>query len=126
MKKSVRLWIEALRSGKYKQGKNYLKRKTKSGYRYCCLGVACELYNKTHKRKLKIFSRKIVGATRVTAFYYDSKEADFLPRKVQVWLGLVSEDGAFGLNTLAEKNDAGMRFKEIADIIESKPKGLFK
>lgn len=32
-------WIEALRSGKYKQGKGNLCHK---GY-YCCLGVLCEL-----------------------------------------------------------------------------------
>jgi hypothetical protein len=34
-------WIEALRSGKYKQGREYLK---KDGF-HCCLGVACEIYN---------------------------------------------------------------------------------
>lgn len=32
-------WVEALRSGKYQQGKNYLN----SEGRYCCLGVLCEL-----------------------------------------------------------------------------------
>lgn len=32
-------WVKALCSGKYKQGKGYLKRKG----RYCCLGVLGEL-----------------------------------------------------------------------------------
>lgn len=36
-------WVKALRSGKYKQGKNYLRRQTPEGDRYCCLGVLCEI-----------------------------------------------------------------------------------
>lgn len=32
-------WIDALRSGKYKQGKGRMKRKRPDGYRFCCLGV---------------------------------------------------------------------------------------
>ena len=34
-------WIEALRSGKYKQGKNRLHRAEDNSY--CCLGVLCEV-----------------------------------------------------------------------------------
>jgi hypothetical protein len=33
-------WVEALRSGKYKQGKQALRNKADC---YCCLGVLCEL-----------------------------------------------------------------------------------
>ena len=32
-------WIEALRSGRFKQGKNALKTNDK----HCCLGVLCEV-----------------------------------------------------------------------------------
>lgn len=32
-------WVEALRSGKYKQGKEALC----FGDKYCCLGVLCEI-----------------------------------------------------------------------------------
>ena len=39
----LRLWANALLSGKYYQGKGQLK--TKSGA-YCCLGVACEVSGK--------------------------------------------------------------------------------
>lgn len=38
-KKLARKWVDALRSGKYKQGRNSL---VKDG-KYCCLGVLCEL-----------------------------------------------------------------------------------
>lgn len=37
-----RLWVEALRSGEYEQGRTWLREND----RYCCLGVACELYRK--------------------------------------------------------------------------------
>lgn len=35
-------WVEALRSGKYKQGKKSLR--SREGDKYCCLGVLCDLY----------------------------------------------------------------------------------
>jgi hypothetical protein len=42
MNKKVKTkWLEALRSGKYKQGKARLKREGK----YCCLGVLCDISN---------------------------------------------------------------------------------
>jgi hypothetical protein len=34
-----KLWVEALRSGKYKQGKYHLH----TGDKYCCLGVLCDI-----------------------------------------------------------------------------------
>lgn len=33
------LWLVALRSGKYEQGKRFLR----AGEQYCCLGVLCDL-----------------------------------------------------------------------------------
>jgi hypothetical protein len=47
-KKDIMTWINALRSGKYKQARKKLQ--TKNGY--CCFGVACELFipkNKQHR-----------------------------------------------------------------------------
>lgn len=38
-------WIEALYSGEYKQG-SLLKYDKKDNEYYCCLGVACKVYNK--------------------------------------------------------------------------------
>ena len=35
----VKLWIKALRSGRYKQGRNYLNK----GNRWCCLGVMIDV-----------------------------------------------------------------------------------
>lgn len=39
------LWVEALRSGKYEQGKYCLR--TAEG-KYCCLGVLCEISGKEY------------------------------------------------------------------------------
>lgn len=39
-KKDIQKWIDALRSGLYKQGRGHLQ--TKKGY--CCLGVACDIF----------------------------------------------------------------------------------
>lgn len=38
-----RKWIDALRSGKYKQGKSNLARRAGDTIEYCCLGVLCEI-----------------------------------------------------------------------------------
>lgn len=43
-KENIKKWVDALRSGEFKQGIGMLK--TPGGY-YCCLGVACELYRLT-------------------------------------------------------------------------------
>lgn len=36
-------WLEALRSGEYKQGRAYLRKDDK----FCCLGVLCDLIDST-------------------------------------------------------------------------------
>lgn len=36
-------WVKALRSGKYKQGKEKLHQKTPNGDIWCCLGVFCDV-----------------------------------------------------------------------------------
>lgn len=44
MNKDVKkMWVDALRSGTYLQGKNYLHRTDGS---FCCLGVLCDLYSR--------------------------------------------------------------------------------
>ena len=116
-RKSVQLWLEALRSGLYKQTRGQLR--NEKGF--CCLGVACEVYNiqqrKNHKKQLQYEN-----------FHYD-EEYNTLPNKVKNWLGLTSEDGGYyrgsKLKSLVVKNDNGTSFNKIADIIENNPKGLF-
>jgi hypothetical protein len=95
-------WVAALRSGKYQQGKCFLK--TDDG-KFCCLGVLAEL-------------AKEVGL---------SNDGDkFLDGSVVIWSGLHGSSGSYANGeSLAFDNDRGKTFLEIADIIESEPEGLF-
>lgn len=38
-----KVWLRALRSGDYRQGRNWLRRQTPDGDYYCCLGVYADL-----------------------------------------------------------------------------------
>lgn len=115
MNDNAKAWVAALRSGNYRQGIGKLKQND----RYCCLGVACELY------------QQAVGdlwvRAEVTGVTYYNNNNENLPDEVQKWLGLVSEWGANAadIEALTDKNDTGKSFAEIADIIESEPEGLF-
>jgi hypothetical protein len=40
-----KLWVEALRSGKYKQGRGKLRNESNE---FCCLGVLCNLHAQEH------------------------------------------------------------------------------
>lgn len=118
-------WIEALRSGEFKQWHGSLYDENFDGY--CCLGVLCEL----HARE---FGELWHGRS-----YYD--EVSELPWEVQVWAGLRNDPIVYSTHfdpsyvrqndmfTLTVLND-GMRregetlqrrldFNEIADVIES-------
>ncbi len=112
----VSRWVKALRSGKYKQGKQFLHRKSRKQERYCCLGVLCELA--VHA---KVISQ---AALDDDTFYYDHNE-QILPTAVKNWVGLNEEDGSYGGGSLVELNDDGKKFTTIAKLIESKPEGLF-
>lgn len=110
MNKNAKKWVKALRSGKYKQTTGRLAREGA----YCCLGVACEL---------------AVKAGVIQDFEPSDGE---LPEQVALWLGLGRRDGTYepeegGLTDLGIQNDQEKKtFKQIAKIIESEPRGMFK
>lgn len=107
--KPQQLWVDALRSGEYKQGKGALQ----SGDSFCCLGVACIVAEKHGVPVEKVHGR-VLGSHLS------------LQVGVQRWLGLSDCTGIYSKGTsLAGLNDTGVPFSEIADIIESKPEGLF-
>ncbi len=116
-KENRKKWVEALRSGKYEQGKYILAKENLSGtYSFCCLGVAAH----------------ILGEPEDLLSAYSTLRD--LPDIMDAY-GLIDDAGAcYVKNTegegydgcLAELNDDGFTFEEIADIIESDPKGLFR
>ena len=112
-------WVEALRSGEYKQTQNKLH--DKDGY--CCLGVLCEVMG--------------LESCKAGVDYF----AYYMPNTGQIDASWIPEDdlSAFGLNrevlyrypddptdvvdrkvdsVLMEMNDSGKTFAEIADYIE--------
>ena len=127
-------WVEALRSGKYEQGKSFLH--TRSS-KFCCLGIACDI----SKERLGL----VVGhfGDSVTYTGMDC----FLPHCVIEDLRLNGDGGYFidratmndpqggallalfkGIgecDSLADANDKDATFPEIADFIESNPELVF-
>ena len=124
------LWVDALRSGEYKQGRDALKINDGQGERYCCLGVLCDLYAKEYpKSEFKpainlAGNYDISGALGFYATDGDSVEgfnSGIPPELVCKWANLPSPnpsvDNVNG-DCLTELNDIGTPFATIADIIE--------
>lgn len=103
-----RHWVQALRSGEYRQATDVLRR----GDGFCCLGVLCDLAVKDN----------IIALHDEGDSYYYGEEYAVLPRRVVEWAGVPGndpyvtyDDDTTSLSTL---NDGGMSFAVIADLIE--------
>jgi len=120
MRESIaKKWVEELRSGKYKQGSEYLCKDN----HYCCLGVLCEIFTK--EVALPTFKKIKEYRDGSEMVYYDNCH-DVLPADVMEWSGLSTHIGEFfdpdssdRMASLAELNDCGYSFKKLADIIEN-------
>jgi hypothetical protein len=126
MKKSVAdKWVEALLSGKFKQTTGSLKKTKGKSSGHCCLGVLCAISN------LGKWNRQ--GNTEERTFLGAS---EFLPREVEEWAGMTSDNGNCSISieqddddfvtydNLVEMNDDGRTFKEIAEVIKKNYKKL--
>jgi hypothetical protein len=118
-------WIAALRGGDYRQGQNAL-RKSSNLYPgdkdYCCLGVLCEISGTGEWDEEGYYrvQRPMSGLI--------SRSKNFLPTALLNNLGLEFNNGKFCIGekyskyniyfSLAELNDAGFTFNQIADVIE--------
>jgi hypothetical protein len=106
-------WIAALRSGRYAQGKGYLRQDDMDGVaRYCCLGVLCE----------------VAGIEWVTPGNVTTDDDDYGYMGATEWapsfLGLPQPDDVDSgkmtdQSLLANMNDTNASFTEIADWIEA-------
>lgn len=110
-------WVNALRSGNYKQTTGNLY---EPGVGYCCLGVLTDLYLKE-----KGFEWDTTESSTGWVCFED--EFEFLTDSVRDWAGLEDNCGTYeddviegGLFCLSSMNDGGASFGEIADFIESK------
>lgn len=134
LKPPAKLWVEALRSGKYKQGTGVLHNEDTDAY--CPLGVACEVYTQYGGTLLKETDEDIDDNYAQIACTAYEDEIYFLPERVRDWLGLSSSEGHYnkghGWNkppyvSLVSHNDENKyTFAQIADLIEAEPDGLFE
>lgn len=113
----LRLWIEALRDGGYRQGRGALKERPRLNseeYEYCCLGVLCELAIK----------QGVPVTTKVNDWVVEfDGYTQTLPPSVADWLGADDEQlrvyGPGGPVTPIVANDArSWTFEQIADGLE--------
>jgi hypothetical protein len=121
--------VAALRSGKFQQTRHALKRDAhheNGPPGHCCLGVACEVYDEAFPADPCDRSPyKQNGDDRIVLF--DGKPGG-LPPKVQAAFGFCHPMGQWGrdhLESLANHNDTGASFEQIAQMIEAPPPGLF-
>lgn len=110
-RENVQKWVDALRSGEYQQTRGRLQR-TNPGKRgqpvgFCCLGVACEV--------LGLPEVDTTGELGVVA-YDNSWNVGFPPSRI--WDEFGVDDDVQLESDLAEMNDAGRTFAEIAAEIE--------
>ena len=114
-------WVAALRSGNYKQGRKRLMATEWDSYNrnfkhsYCCLGVLCHIVQKEE-------TNEMVSNVAAKALEF---ERAYLPDPVAVSAGIPvfndnrkPEDNVLDQHTLAELNDQGRSFAQIADVIE--------
>ncbi len=106
-------WLEALESGKFEQGSDFLR---SADDKFCCLGVACELSGV----KAVLMNRS--GITR----YEYLGERHYLPKEIVDKLKFRDNDGSGGLSrSIAQLNDEGKTFKEIAATVRANPSKYF-
>lgn len=119
-----KLWVAALRSGKYKQGKGQLK--TDRGY--CCLGVLEDLYI---RHELPRVVSELKWGEKLDELYMPGSGGEYvLNRPVMEWSGLGIENPLVTVRNvpreLAQLNDEGtietddkrLSFNQIANLIE--------
>lgn len=96
-------WLEALRSGKYKQGAGYLRRRDES---YCCLGVLCDIVEPENWEENHLMND--------TAWFHAGQTEQMNPA--------VRRECEITFNqawTLMSMNDRGNTFNNIANWIET-------
>lgn len=121
--------VEALRSGKYKQGDGMLRQATKSTEDlFCCLGVACDLSGLGEWQESAAFEQ---DGKKITfkEYHVIQTELTQLPPAVKDYYGFAHPIGRFSSDdyehgSLTAYNDNGYPFAFIADLIEDEPRGL--
>lgn len=98
-------WVEALRSRRFRQASGNLREKSSARhYSYCCLGVLCRVADAKWKEGRPVLNDRPM----------EQPGASYLSNYALKLFGLSQAKQEL----LAEKNDTGSSFPEIADYIE--------
>lgn len=123
-------WVNALRSGEYKQGRHALRNLNADGTsgNYCCLGVLCDLHSKATGQTWD--GNKYLGTNEVVPLAV-KEWAGFEEKEAIIATGLnasktdygiyarpIDEDGHESCILLSDANDCGRSFEYIAGAIE--------
>lgn len=105
-------WINALRSGKYKQTTGSLQ--NEDGF--CCLGVLCDLYSQQSGEWIK-------NKEKITFSDGEMEREDIPPTKVAEWAGLEESDPFIMVNGEAKaitylNDEAHLSFDELSLLIK--------
>lgn len=102
-KKEMRIWLKALRSGKFKQTTHCLQ----DDEGFCCLGVACKVLIPDHKQ--------------IKPYGYLKGEMPSAQKIAPKWLKKINKNMFKILDIeIVQLNDTiGYKFEEIADVIEA-------
>lgn len=127
-KANMRLWVAALRSGKYPQGRGTLKQITTDGtvLGYCCMGVMCEV---AIEHGVAIDARIVSIADAVKKVSFNGSTA-FLRGNVIEWLGVghngeldrdlvIGMDGNEMISAAYANDELKWDFEKIAESMES-------
>lgn len=110
--KLQKIWIKALKSGKFKKAKDYLE--IDGGY--CCLGVAncvLKLGENVKKHSGLVSTYKKLGLYDALGVIDNGYSKYQFPR------------GTKSYNSLADMNDKNISHKKIAEFIETNPELVF-
>lgn len=135
-KRIKKLWVEALRSGDYKQGHYILKNIVENQEEFCCLGVLSDLYFKEHLNEQWVKDDDGLEAILVKEASYFENE--LLTNKIARWAKcdidpsvditnykhisnikkVLEKANENNMISLAVLNDCGSSFELIANLIE--------
>jgi hypothetical protein len=108
MNKHRQDWINALRSGEWKQGQGYLKQIRREKSEYCCLGVACVMAG------VELDEIGLRGDFGL----WDQDREGIYGDKIPQWLMEVLELTERELHQVVFLNDTYYNFDDIADYLE--------
>lgn len=101
-------WLEALRSGKYVQGRKKLR---SVNDKYCCLGVLADLY---------LTESDLPWVRDAHSWALDDDGATGFPNDAVIeWAELPNMDPFLSGRRVTDRNDSGQPFGRIADLIEA-------